>query len=216
MPRKPLIGFLVRKWRQLTDGWAPYVEEATPAPELSREMHQASIPSFGFFFMLALAATIATFGLIANSAPTIIGAMIVAPLMSPIISLSYGLVSFEPGLIRRSVITVISGVILAMGLAYVTTLLFGLRIAGAEILSRTSPTLIDLGVAMAAGGAAAFSHTRRSILSSDDLISASAVVVGQGWKTLENSIASRLREAIVPSCLGPALGFWEDTDFRRG
>jgi len=38
-------------------------EEAVPAPDLALQMQQASVPSFGFFFMLALAAAIATFGL---------------------------------------------------------------------------------------------------------------------------------------------------------
>jgi uncharacterized hydrophobic protein (TIGR00271 family) len=137
-----------------------------PATDLILQMNQASIPSFGFFFMLGLAAAIATFGLIANSAPAIIGAMIVAPLMAPIMSLSFGLVVFERRLISRSIVTVIAGIILVVGIAYLITLLFGLRITGSEILNRTAPTLIDLGVAMAAGGAAAFANTRRSIISS--------------------------------------------------
>lgn len=158
--------FLVRKWRQLISDWALYVEDAVPASDLSLQMHQASIPSFDFFFMLALAAAIATFGLIANSAPAIIGAMIIAPLMAPIMSLSYGLVAFEKRLIGWSIVSVIAGIILVVVLAYFTTLLFGLRITGSEILNRTSPSLIDLGVAMAAGGAAAFANTRRSIISS--------------------------------------------------
>ena len=158
--------FLARIWHKLSGGWAPFVEEAVPAPDLTLEMHQTCVPSFGFFFMLALAAAIATFGLITNSAPAIIGAMIIAPLMAPIMSLSFGLVVFERQLISRSIVTIIAGVILVVGLAYLTTFLFGLRITGSEILNRTAPTLIDLGVAMAAGGAAAFANTRRSIISS--------------------------------------------------
>jgi len=55
--------FLARIWHKLSGGWAPFVEEAVPAPDLTLEMHQTSVPSFGFFFMLALAAAIATFGL---------------------------------------------------------------------------------------------------------------------------------------------------------
>ena len=70
--------------------------------------------------MLALAAAVATFGLIANSAPAIIGAMFIAPLMNPIMSLSYGLVAFKKGLIIRSILTVSAGVILGV-LAYFIT-----------------------------------------------------------------------------------------------
>jgi hypothetical protein len=73
---------------------------------------------------------------------------------------------FDKGLILRSLLTVSAGVLLVVALAYLITLLVGLRITASEILNRTSPTLIDLGVAMAAGGAAAFANTRRSILSS--------------------------------------------------
>jgi len=156
----------VRKWRQLKSDWAPYLDQKTLGTDLAQQMGQASIPSFDFFFLLALAAAIATFGLIVNSAPAIIGAMIIAPLMAPIMSLSFGLVAFERRLIGRSIITLIAGVILVVVLAYLITLSFGLRVVGSEILNRTSPTLIDLAVAMAAGGAAAFAHTRRSIISS--------------------------------------------------
>ena len=92
--------FLLRKWRELTGHQSRYTEDAILAPELSLNMGQASVPSLSFFFMLALAAAIATLGLIADSAPAIIGAMIIAPLMSPIMSLSYGLAVFEKWLIR--------------------------------------------------------------------------------------------------------------------
>ena len=129
-------------------------------------MMRGSVPSFGFFFMLGLASTIATFGLIANSAPAIIGAMIIAPLMSPILSLSYGLVIIDRRLITLSAITVAAGMILVVVIAFTSTFVFGMRITGSEILSRTSPTLLDLGVALAAGGAAAFSQTRVSIANS--------------------------------------------------
>ena len=141
-------------------------DDAVPAADLTQQMREASLPSSSFFLMLGLAGAIATFGLIANSAPAIIGAMIIAPLMNPIMSLSFGLVVFQKWLIIRSIVSVSAGVILVLVLAYVITLVFGLRITGSEILNRTSPTVIDLGVAMAAGGAAAYANTRRSIISS--------------------------------------------------
>lgn len=46
--------FLTRIWRKLTGGWAPYVEDAVPGSDLTLQMHQASVPSFAFFFMLDL------------------------------------------------------------------------------------------------------------------------------------------------------------------
>ena len=163
---KNLWGPLSRIWKNILAGWAPYREETVTTEDLSREMTRASIPSFGFFYMLGLASAIATFGLIANSAPAIIGAMIIAPLMAPILSLSYGLATFDRRLVTRSAITVTAGMILVVLIAFVSIFAFGMRITGSEILSRTAPTSLDLGVALAAGGAAAFSQTRRSIASS--------------------------------------------------
>jgi uncharacterized hydrophobic protein (TIGR00271 family) len=160
------MNLLTLTWRRMTGEWRTLVEQRVSLADLSALMQQVSVPYFGFYFMLALAVVIATFGLLANSAPTIIGAMIIAPLMAPIISLSFGIVVTDRPLILRSIITVSSGVILVVLLAYGCTMILGLRIAGSEILSRSFPTLLDLGVAMAAGAAAAFAHTRRSIMTS--------------------------------------------------
>ncbi len=160
------VEFLRRRWRNYNGDTLPVVEAALPAVELTSAMQQASVPSFAYFFMLGLASAIATFGLLSNSAPAIIGAMIIAPLMAPIMSLTFGIVVFDRQMILRSILSVASGVVLVVACAYASTLLFGLRIAGSEVLNRVSPTLIDLTVAMAAGGAAAFAYTRRSIMNS--------------------------------------------------
>jgi uncharacterized membrane protein len=61
------------------------------ADELRRDMEDAAAPSRGYYLMLALAACLATFGLIADSTAVIIGAMIVAPLMNPIMATSYAI-----------------------------------------------------------------------------------------------------------------------------
>ena len=157
---------LRRLWRKLTGDWAPYVEAPLSEAEVLKVMQQASMPSFGFYLMLSLATAIASFGMLANSAPAIIGAMIIAPLMAPIMSLAFGIVNFDRRLISRSFLSVATGVLLVVAFAYATTHVFGLRIAGSEILSRTSPSLLDLCIAVAAGAAAAFSYTRHSITSS--------------------------------------------------
>ncbi len=153
-------------WHGLKEDSLPRAEDAVPPEELALMMRRASSPTFSFFLMMALATSIATLGLLADSAPAIIGAMIVAPLMAPIMSLAYGLVDFDVRLTVRSAFTVAAGTALVIGFAYVQTLIVGLRIAESEILDRTSPSLIDLGVAVAAGAAAAFAYSRRSIMNS--------------------------------------------------
>ena len=60
---------------------------------------------------------IATLGLISNSTAVVIGAMIVAPLMDPILSLAFGLAVSDGKLIRRSAVTISFGVIAVVGTA---------------------------------------------------------------------------------------------------
>ena len=150
--------------QQLTGDWHPLIEKPVPEHELLVVMHKSALPVLGFYLMLMFAGAIATLGLLGNSAPTIIGAMIIAPLMSPIISLSFGIVVVDWQLINRSLFMLVTGILFVVVLGYGLTEFLGLHIAGPEILGRSNPTLLDLGVAIAAGGAAAFAYTRHSIM----------------------------------------------------
>ena len=112
-------------WRQfqaiflrLTGEWQPLFEPRIASEQMATEMKAASIPTMSFFFLLALSSAIATFGLLANSAPAIIGAMIIAPLMTPIMGLSYGVVQFSWSQIARSAITVSLGVVVVIAIGF--------------------------------------------------------------------------------------------------
>ncbi|MEA3410704.1 MAG: DUF389 domain-containing protein, partial [Pseudomonadota bacterium] len=100
---------LRRAWRRLVGEWKTLVEKPVSSAEMNEAMQQASIPYFGFYLMLGLAAVIATFGLLSDSSPAIIGAMIIAPLMAPIISLSYAVVANDGQLAGRSMVTMVTG-----------------------------------------------------------------------------------------------------------
>ncbi len=89
----PLLRKLWVFWKALTASWRIYLEKPLPVEELSYSREAASIPSFGFFFLLISATVIATLGLLGNSTAVIIGAMIVAPLMNPILSMSFAIVT---------------------------------------------------------------------------------------------------------------------------
>ena len=143
--------------------WRIHLGERVHPDDLTDVLIQASIPSFSFYFLLALSAVIATMGLLANSSATIIGAMIIAPLKSPIDTLSYGLVKGNVKLIRRALWTLGTGVLTTVLVAYLLSLMIGLRYVGPELISRSNPNLLDLVVALAAGAAGAFSLTRRNI-----------------------------------------------------
>jgi uncharacterized hydrophobic protein (TIGR00271 family) len=143
------------------------LSEPLIAPEqLAKEMKAASVPTISFFTLLALSSVIATLGLLANSAPAIIGAMIIAPLMTPIMGLSYGVVQARWRQIVRSIITIFLGVALVIVISFLSARFIEIKVAGTEMLSRAFPSLLDLGVAMVAGTAGAFSMSRESIRNS--------------------------------------------------
>lgn len=146
--------------------WKTMVEPRVAAEEIATTMKAASIPSVSFFFLLVLSSAIATFGLLANSAPAVIGAMIIAPLMTPIMGLSYGVIHLSWSQIARSLITVAIGVLVVVVISFLSSRFIDIRVTGTEMFSRAFPTLLDLGVAMAAGAAGAFVMSRESIRNS--------------------------------------------------
>ena len=166
---KYLLRMITRKlhlkklWYQDNGDWKWIKEKATPIASLNRGLWRLSVPTFSFHFMLGLSAVISTLGLLANSVAIIIGAMIIAPLMGPIIGMAYSVAMGNRKLLRRSSLTLLKGVILTVAASWITASIIGLETVESEILSRTNPTLIDFGIAMAAGLAGAFTQTRRSI-----------------------------------------------------
>ena len=199
------IRFILRKinrtlnlkqlWYLDNGNWHWIKEKATPIASLNRRLWRSSVPSFNFHFMLGLSAIIATLGLLANNVAIIIGAMIIAPLMRPIVGMAYAIAVGNRMLLRRSSLTILKGIILTILASWLAASVIGLKSVDSEILSRTNPTLIDFGIAMAAGAAGAFANTRRSI---SDAIPGVAIavalvpplsVIGIGWALGEQEIA---------------------------
>lgn len=130
--------------------------------EVLEQLSQASSPSFDFFLLVILSSSIATFGLITDSPAVVIGAMLVAPLMSPILGLSLASVAGEQQMFERAILALTRGILLTIFLSSVISWLAQalpfdvFQILPREILSRTRPTPFDLGIALAGGAAAAY------------------------------------------------------------
>ena len=186
---------LKKLWEQDNGDWHWLKEKQTPIASLNRSIWRLSVPSFSFHFMLGLSTIIATLGLLSNSAAVIIGAMIVAPLMGPIIGMAYSTAMGNRKLLRRSSFTVFKGIILTIVVSWIVASIIGLESVDSEILSRVKPTLIDFGIAMAAGAAGAFANTRRSISSAIPGVAIAVAlvpplsVVGIGMAQGESNIA---------------------------
>ncbi len=122
-----------------------------------------------FSILLILASVIASAGLIGNSVASIIGAMIIAPLMGPIVGIAVGIVTGLPSRTVRCLMVSILGIGLTVVIGFVMGAWLGSApsvIANSEILARTSPNILDLVVALAAGAAGAYAASNSKVADS--------------------------------------------------
>jgi uncharacterized hydrophobic protein (TIGR00271 family) len=91
----------------------------------------------------------------------IIGAMVIAPLMSSILGISLGVVQGDTRLLWDAAGTLLKGTALTIGVGLLLSLAVPDRQLTGEALGRTQPTLLDLGVALAAGAVAAYALCRK-------------------------------------------------------
>jgi uncharacterized hydrophobic protein (TIGR00271 family) len=140
--------------------------EQSQLQQLQTELLEESVLSASYMILIVGSCAIATFGLLANSTAVIIGAMIIAPLMLPIRGLAFGALIGNIALFRQGLVTVVIGTLLAVGLAAGLGLLTGISTFGSEILSRSKPTLLDLGIAVAAGGISGYAKIQPKVAAS--------------------------------------------------
>ena len=133
--------FGLRIW----DRPALYVETAEAATD-------TDLP---FWSVLLLSGAIATLGLALNATAVVIGAMLVAPLMGPLLGLSLALAVGDGRLAFQTGLTIVLGALGVIAVAAVLTLLLPFQEVTPEILARTRPTTLDLAIAVFSGLAGA-------------------------------------------------------------
>ena len=139
--------------------------------------------------LMVLSVLLALAGLYANSAPVIIGAMILAPLMSPIVSLAMGLARSDLGLIRTAMKTLALGVVWGLVCGILMAWLMPLALPTDEMKMRMAPNLLDLLVAVISGVACAYANAKEEIAKSLAGVAIavalvpplSVVGIGVGW-----------------------------------
>jgi len=105
-------------------------------------------------------------GLIQGSAAVIIGAMIVAPLMTPILAFSLGVVWGDLFLIKMSFVSIVKGVFWAILISSSIAFIVPLPVLSGEIMARTTPSLFDVAVAIASGLVGAYGNANKKISNS--------------------------------------------------
>jgi len=124
--------------------------------EVFKEISDGSTPAPKFYFMALVSIMIAVLGLLMNSPAVIIGAMLVAPLMTPIFGISMSLVRGGPKLLGRALRAEIIGILICIGISFIFGLLPLAMEPTPEMISRSQPNLLDLLVAIFAGLAGAY------------------------------------------------------------
>ncbi len=119
-----------------------------------------------YIVLMVLSTMLATVGLYLNSASVIIGAMLLAPLMAPIVSLAMGILRNDRKMLEKSMGKIIAGIIVALLASALIALLFPHKPVTAEMQARLNPTLLDLAVAIISGIAGAYSKSYKEIAQS--------------------------------------------------
>jgi len=123
-----------------------------------------------YVVLLFLSTVIAGSGVIGDSVATVIGAMIIAPLMRPIMATAAGLVMGDMRRAASSFLIVLASVTGVIGLTWLLTELTMVTVisieSSSQFSSRTSPRLVDLYVALASGAAGAFAMSRKDVADS--------------------------------------------------
>ncbi|MCB1689535.1 MAG: TIGR00341 family protein [Halioglobus sp.] len=161
--------------------------------------------------LMVLSVLLALAGLYANSAPVIIGAMILAPLMAPIVSLAMGLARSDIGLIRTAMRTLMQGVALGLACGVLLAWLMPLDLPTQEMKMRMAPTLLDLLVAVISGVACAYANAKEEIAKSLAGVAIavalvpplSVVGIGLGWGDWDMAAGASL--LLVTNLVGIAL-----------
>lgn len=130
-------------------------------PRVYRQVYaSADISSATYWAEIVLSAGIATFGLVLNSPAVIIGAMLISPLMGPIMATGMAVAVGDLYLAIKAVVSLAIRIGVAVGLSGLIVWLLPFHSATGEILARTNPNLLDLGVALCSGLAGSIAVSR--------------------------------------------------------
>ena len=219
-----------RVWNKTTD-WV-----RGKIPQLNRELRVSLVDrlqmssefNFDFIALISLSTLIAGLGLVRNSAAVVIGAMLIAPLMTPLAGMGFALVQGNEKLVKIAAKSVIFGFAVAYLIAILTGVLVPLEAMAPEMIARGAPNLLDLLVALASGVAAAYAMGRPGLFSALPGVAIAAALVppiatsgialahfsmdynagmNAGWQLALGSLLLFLTN-IVAIVLGTAITFW--------
>lgn len=144
-----------KRWRRM------HLTGSVDQADVWHEVEENSRWSYGYLFYVVTSAAIAILGLLQNSPAVIIGAMLVAPLMGPIMGMGFSLATFDFRAMKRAGKSVLYGTLIGVAFTALIVLLSPIKTLTPELAARTQPNLLDLGVALFSGLAGAYATIRK-------------------------------------------------------
>lgn len=144
----------------LRDWWTGHVIREIDQSEVIERRYEDGRLSEHYLFMIAMSAGIAILGLLLSSPAVVIGAMLLSPLMGPIMALGFALAIGDWAWVKQSARTLAVGSVLAVLLCAVLVFLSPIQTITSEIAARTRPNLFDLFVALFSALAGAYAMIR--------------------------------------------------------
>ncbi len=120
----------------------------------------SSAPRTDFYFLVVLSTLIVALGIMADNVILVIGAMLVTPILSPVLAIALGIVINDNKVIKRSVKIFLISFVLAFLVALVVGLFSSNKIGGISLLNIMQPTLYSLVIAVVAGVAASYTWVK--------------------------------------------------------
>lgn len=159
---QPLMTRFTASFERLLDLAVPQLERSDRV-SLFESLQQSARWNFDFLALIALSTAIASLGLLQNSTAVVIGAMLVAPLMAPLLAAGLALVQGNLPLMQSSAKAILFGFVTALAISFTAGFCVPISNLTRELLSRGGPTLLDLGVALLSGMAAAYCTARPNL-----------------------------------------------------
>jgi uncharacterized hydrophobic protein (TIGR00271 family) len=148
---------LFTAWRRW---WRHAVVETVDQAKVIETRRNECAISPRYLFMLAMSAGIAVLGLLLSSPAVVIGAMLLSPLMDPIIGLGFALAVGDYGWVKAAMRSLAVGTVLAVALCALIVVVSPIQTVTTEIASRTRPNLFDLLVALFSALAGSYAMIR--------------------------------------------------------
>ena len=181
-------------WRAVPRWWRSHVIREIDHQAVVDRVREDDGWSPRYAFMILMSAGIAVLGLLLSSPAVVIGAMLISPLMGPIVGLGFALATVDSREIRRTLFTLAAGALIAILFTAFIVLLSPLQTVTSEIAARTRPNLFDLMVALFSALAGAYAMIRGKAGTIVGVAIATALMpplatVGFGVATLNATVA---------------------------